>query len=98
MSLTLEQVRRVAHLARIEISEVEADSTLGHLNEIFALIETMQAVDTSGVEPMAHAQDVAQRLRADRVTESDEGAQRTAFQAIAPETEAGLYLVPKVIE
>ena len=98
MSLTLEQVRRVAHLARIEISEVEADSTLGHLNEIFALIETMQAVDTKGVEPMAHAQDVAQRLRADRVTESDEVAQRTAFQAIAPETEAGLYLVPKVIE
>ncbi len=98
MSLTLEQVRRVAHLARIEISEVEADSTLGHLNEIFALIETMQAVDTRGVEPMAHAQDVAQRLRADRVTESDEVAQRTAFQAVAPETEAGLYLVPKVIE
>ena len=98
MSLTLEQVRRVAHLARIEISEVEADSTPGHLSEIFALIETMQAVDTSGVEPMAHAQDVAQRLRADRVTESDEVAQRTAFQAIAPETEAGLYLVPKVIE
>ena len=98
MSLTLEQVRRVAHLARIEISEVEADSTLGRLNEIFALIETMQAVDTSGVEPMAHAQDVAQRLRADRVTESDEVAQRTAFQAVAPETEAGLYLVPKVIE
>ena len=98
MSLTLEQVRRVAHLARIEISEVEADSTLGHLNEIFALIETMQAVDTRGVEPMAHAQDVAQRLRADRVTESDQVAQRTAFQAVAPETEAGLYLVPKVIE
>ena len=98
MSLTLEQVRRVAHLARIEISEVEAQHTLDRLNDIFVLIEAMQAVDTKGVEPMAHAQDVAQRLRADRVTESEPFAQRTAFQAIAPETEAGLYLVPKVIE
>ena len=98
MSLTLEQVRRVAHLARIEISETEADSTLGRLNEIFALIEAMQAIDTQGVEPMAHAQDVAQRLRMDRVTETDQLARRAAFQAIAPETEAGLYLVPKVIE
>ncbi|MFZ2854593.1 MAG: Asp-tRNA(Asn)/Glu-tRNA(Gln) amidotransferase subunit GatC [Rhodocyclaceae bacterium] len=95
MSLTLEQVRRVAHLARIEISEAEAQSTLGHLTGIFALIEDMQAVDTRGVEPMAHAQDLAQRLREDRVTESD---QRAAFQAVAPEAEAGLYLVPKVIE
>jgi aspartyl-tRNA(Asn)/glutamyl-tRNA(Gln) amidotransferase subunit C len=95
MSLTLEQVRRVAHLARIEISDAEAESTLGHLNGIFSLIEEMQAVDTQGIEPMAHAQDLAQRLRADRVTEQD---RRQAFQAIAPETEAGLYLVPKVIE
>ena len=98
MSLTLEQVRRVAHLARIEISDVEARSTLGQLNEIFGLIEEMQAVDTQGIEPMAHAQDVAQRLRADVVSESDQLAQRAAFQAIAPETEAGLYLVPRVIE
>jgi len=95
MSLTLEQVRRVAHLARIEVSDAEAESTLGHLNGIFSLIEEMQAVDTQGVEPMAHAQDLAQRLREDRVTEEN---RREAFQAIAPETEAGLYLVPKVIE
>ena len=95
MSLTLEQVRRVAHLARIEVSDAEAQSTLGHLNEIFTLIEEMQAVDTSGVEPMAHAQDLAQRLREDRVTEEN---RRAAFQSVAPETEAGLYLVPKVIE
>ena len=95
MSLTLEQVRRVAHLARIEVSDAEARSTLGHLNGIFTLIEEMQAVDTHGIEPMAHAQDLAQRLREDRVTETD---QRPAFQAIAPETEASLYLVPKVIE
>jgi aspartyl-tRNA(Asn)/glutamyl-tRNA(Gln) amidotransferase subunit C len=95
MLLTLEQVRRVAHLARIEVSDAEAQSTLGHLNGIFALIEDMQAVDTAGIEPMAHAQDLAQRLREDVVTEAD---QRAAFQAIAPETEAGLYLVPQVIE
>ncbi|MCL2346433.1 MAG: Asp-tRNA(Asn)/Glu-tRNA(Gln) amidotransferase subunit GatC [Desulfobulbus sp.] len=95
MSLTLEQVQRIALLARIEISEAEAASTQGHLNGIFALIERMQAVDTRGVEPMAHAQDLGQRLRADAVSETD---RRAAFQAVAPETEAGLYLVPKVIE
>ena len=95
MSLTLEQVRRVAHLARIEVSDAEAESTLGQLNAIFSLIEEMQAVDTSGIAPMAHAQDLAQRLRADRVSESD---RRETFQAVAPETDAGLYLVPKVIE
>ncbi len=95
MSLTLEQVKRIAHLARIEASEAEALSTQGHLNGIFQLIEQMQAVDTHGVEPMAHAQDVSQRLREDVVSEVD---RRAAYQAVAPETEAGLYLVPKVIE
>ncbi len=95
MSLTLEQVQRIAHLARIEISPDEARTTLVKLNDIFALIEQMQAVDTRGIEPMAHARDVAQRLRADCVTESD---QRERFQQVAPEVEAGLYLVPKVIE
>lgn len=95
MSLTLEQVKRIAHLARIEISDAEALTTQGHLNGIFQLIEEMQAVDTRGVEPMAHAQDVSQRLRADAVTEGD---RRAAYQAVAPETEAGLYIVPKVIE
>ena len=98
MSLTLEQVRRVAHLARIEISDAETHSTLGQLNDIFALIEAMQTVDTQGVEPMAHAQELAQRLRPDSVSEADLLAQRAAFQAIAPETAAGLYLVPRVIE
>jgi aspartyl-tRNA(Asn)/glutamyl-tRNA(Gln) amidotransferase subunit C len=95
MSLTLEQVRRVADLARIEVSDAEANATLGHLNGIFTLIEAMQAVDTRGVEPMAHAQDVAQRLRPDAVTEID---RRDAFQTIAPDTEKGLYLVPQVME
>ena len=95
MSLTLEQVQRIAHLARIEISETEARTTQSHLNGIFQLIEQMQAVDTHGIEPMAHAQDLSQRLRDDAVTEED---RRVAYQAVAPETEAGLYLVPKVIE
>lgn len=95
MSLTLEQVQRIAHLARIEVSESEALSTQAHLNGIFQLIEQMQAVDTTGVEPMAHAQDLSMRLREDVVSEGD---RRAAYQAVAPETEAGLYLVPKVIE
>ena len=95
MALTLDDVHRIAHLARIEISETEARTTQSHLNGIFQLIEQMQAVDTTGVEPMAHAQDLSQRLRDDAVSEGD---RRAAFQAVAPETEAGLYLVPKVIE
>ena len=95
MSLTLEQVRWVAQLARIEIDENEAEGTLGQLNGIFSLIEQMQAVDTRGVEPMAHAQDLSQRLRADKVTETD---RRESYQAVAPEVEDGLYLVPQVIE
>ena len=95
MSLSLEQVRRVAQLARIEISDAEAETTRGHLNGIFALIEEMQAVDTRGIEPMAHAQDLAQRLRPDVVTETN---RRDAYQAVSPEVEVGLFLVPKVIE
>jgi aspartyl-tRNA(Asn)/glutamyl-tRNA(Gln) amidotransferase subunit C len=95
MSLNPEEVRRIAHLARIEISPAEVESTGEQLNGILAFIEQLQGVDTAGVEPMAHAMDVAQRLREDRVSETD---RRAAFQAIAPETEAGLYLVPKVIE
>lgn len=95
MSLTLDQVRRVAELARIEINDQEALATQNQLNDIFGLIEQMQAVDTSGITPMAHAQDLSQRLREDAVTEAN---RREAYQAISPETEAGLFLVPKVIE
>ncbi|MDP1612716.1 MAG: Asp-tRNA(Asn)/Glu-tRNA(Gln) amidotransferase subunit GatC [Sulfuritalea sp.] len=95
MSLDLQQVLRIARLARIEISDAEGEQTRDQLNGIFRLIEQMQAVDTVGVAPMAHAQDLAQRLRADVVTETD---RRESFQKIAPETEAGLYLVPRVIE
>ncbi len=95
MSLSLDDVRRVANLARIEISEDEARIVLAELSGIFNLIEQMQAVDTSAIKPMSHAQDVVQRLRADAVTEID---QRELFQSVAPQVEAGLYLVPKVIE
>jgi aspartyl-tRNA(Asn)/glutamyl-tRNA(Gln) amidotransferase subunit C len=95
MSLNPEAVARIARLARLELSPQEAESTHEQLNGILAFIEQLQAVDTAGVAPMAHASDVVQRLRPDRVTEAD---RRAAFQAIAPETEAGLYLVPKVIE
>jgi aspartyl-tRNA(Asn)/glutamyl-tRNA(Gln) amidotransferase subunit C len=95
MSLSLEQIRRIAHLARIELAPGEAEQTQEQLNGIFGLIERMQAVDTAGIEPMAHARDVSQRLRPDAVTETDRHAD---FQRTAPEVEAGLYLVPKVID
>jgi aspartyl-tRNA(Asn)/glutamyl-tRNA(Gln) amidotransferase subunit C len=95
MSLSPEEVGRIARLARIAVSPEEAGQTREQLNGILAFIAQLQAVDTTGVTPMAHAMDVVQRLRDDRVTETD---RRAAFQAVAPETEAGLYLVPKVIE
>ena len=73
----------------------EAEATLGQLNAILGLIEEMQAVDTDGVEPMSHPQDVSTPLRVDLVSEGD---QRSLFQSVAPKVEDGLYLVPKVIE
>jgi aspartyl-tRNA(Asn)/glutamyl-tRNA(Gln) amidotransferase subunit C len=95
MPLTPEEVRRIAELARIGISDAEAQAVQAELNKIFELIGRMQKVDTEGIEPMTHAQGLALRLREDAVTESD---QRELFQSIAPQKEAGLYLVPKVIE
>jgi len=95
MTLSVSDVKRIADLAYIEIDEDEAKETLIQLSGIFNLIETMQAVDTSTVEPMSHAQSVTQRLREDEVTETD---QRKLYQSIAPQVEAGLYLVPQVIE
>jgi len=95
MSLSLQEVKQVAWLARIEITEVEAEAAQGQLNGIFKLIEQMLSVDTEGVEPMAHGQDLVQRLRDDRVTETD---QHALYQSVAPQVEDGLYLVPKVIE
>jgi len=95
MALSLTDVQRVAHLARIEITPVQAESVLAKLSGLFGLIEEMQKVDTRGIEPMSHAQDVVLPLREDQVTESD---QHALYQSIAPQVEAGLYLVPKVIE
>jgi aspartyl-tRNA(Asn)/glutamyl-tRNA(Gln) amidotransferase subunit C len=93
--LSLDEVRRIADLARIEVPEAAVAALQQQLNGIFGLIEQMRAVDTAGVEPMAHAVDVTQRLREDRVTETD---QHELFQSVAPQVEDGLYLVPKVIE
>ena len=95
MSLSNDQVGHIARLARIAVSASELEATRAKLNGIFELIEQMQAVDTAGVEPMSHPQELATRLRPDLVTETD---RRDAFQKVAPQTEAGLYLVPKVIE
>jgi aspartyl-tRNA(Asn)/glutamyl-tRNA(Gln) amidotransferase subunit C len=95
MSLSTSDVKRIAHLARIEVSDAEAEATLQKLSGILGLIEQMQAVDTTGITPMSHSQDVTQRLREDVVTAVN---QRELFQSIAPAVEHGLYLVPKVIE
>ncbi len=93
--LSLDEVRRIAELARIEVPEERVAAVQQSLNGILGLVERMRAVDTTGVEPMAHAVDMTQRLREDRVTEAD---QHVSFQASAPQVEDGLYLVPKVIE
>lgn len=95
MALTLDDVKRIAQLARIEVEPREAECVLTQLSGIFRLIEEMQAVNTDGIEPMSHAQDLTLRLREDVVAGSGEFA---LFQSIAPHAEAGLYLVPKVIE
>ena len=95
MSLSDDQIRRIARLARIALQPDESPDLAGPLNRILRLIGEMQAVDTTGIEPMSHALDVVQRLRADEVTEVD---QRERFQAVAPALADGLYLVPKVIE
>ena len=95
MALTLADVERIAHLARIEIDAGEAEAVRGKLDAIFGLIGELNAVDTAGVVPMAHALDVAAPLREDVVTETDHHA---LFQRVAPAVEDGLYLVPRVIE
>ena len=95
MALSLDDVKLIARLARIEIAADEAREVLTRMTGIFGLIEEMQTVDTAGVEPMSHAQDVTLRLRDDVVTETD---QHVLFQSIAPQVEADLYLVPKVLE
>jgi aspartyl-tRNA(Asn)/glutamyl-tRNA(Gln) amidotransferase subunit C len=95
MSLSIEDVHRIALLARLELSSDDALATRQQLNDIFVLIEGMKVVDTEGVEPMSHAQELVLRLRADEVTEPD---LRERYQSVAPQVEQGLYLVPRVIE
>lgn len=104
MALDISDIKRIAHLARLQISEQEATQTLSKLIGILGLIEQMQSVDTTGITPMSHSQDVVQRLREDVVTATD---QREAFQANAPTIgngstqqaiSGGMYLVPQVIE
>jgi len=95
MALDRTDVDKIAHLARLAIPEQTKDRLANDLSNILALMEQMGTVDTAGVEPMAHPLHMTQRLRLDQASEAD---QRAHFQAIAPQTENGLYLVPKVIE
>jgi len=95
MSLSHDQIRRIARLARIAIAPGEADALAARLNRVLALVEELRAVDTAGIEPMAHALELVQRLRPDEATEPD---RRELYQSVAPAVQDGLYLVPKVIE
>ncbi|EIK95104.1 Asp-tRNA(Asn)/Glu-tRNA(Gln) amidotransferase subunit GatC [Pseudomonas sp. App30] len=95
MALDRSDVEKIAHLARLGLNEADLPRTTDALNSILGLVDQMQAVDTSGIEPLAHPLEASQRLRADQVTESNH---REAYQAIAPAVENGLYLVPKVID
>ena len=95
MSLANDDVRRIAALARIAITADETAEVLERLNRVLALIDEMRAINVAGVEPMAHALELGQRQREDKVTERD---QHDAYQRVAPAVEGDLYLVPKVIE
>lgn len=95
MALERSDVEKIAHLARLGLNEADIPRTTEALNSILGLIDQMQAVDTTGIEPLAHPLEASQRLRADVVTETNH---REAYQSIAPAVEDGLYLVPKVIE
>ena len=95
MALTLDDMNKIAHLARVGLSDDEKNRYTESLNNILGLINELQAVNTFGIEPLAHALEVTQPLRADVVTEHN---QRDAYQAIAPAVQDGLYLVPKVME
>lgn len=95
MPLTSSDVKRIAHLARIEITETETEQTLAQLNEIFGLIEQLQSVDTVGIEPMSHPLGGGQRLREDVANDQSD---RDAIMKNAPASQDGLFLVPRVIE
>jgi len=95
MAIASSDIAQLAHLARIALPDDQVEQVTRRIAEVLDLVGQLQAVDTTGVEPMAHPLDAMQRLRSDQITETN---QREAFQAIAPATEDGLYLVPRVIE
>ena len=95
MSLTISDVEKIAKLSRLALIDDEKEAMLTKLNAVFELVEKMQAVDTDGVEPMAHPHEVALQLREDVVTETDHAIE---YQAVAPEVRDRLYIVPQVIE
>ncbi len=102
MSLSHDEVLRIARLARVAVRPDDSRAVVERLNRVLALVDQMRAVDTAGIEPMAHALDIVQRLRPDQVTEKD---RRQAYQAVAPagpdgtpQVQEGFYLVPRVIE
>lgn len=95
MSLSRTEVENIAHLARLGVDAQDLDSYASNLSRILEFVEALGAVDTDAIEPLAHPIDMAQRLRPDAVTETD---QREVFQSVAPSVEKGLYLVPRVIE
>lgn len=94
MSLTTDDVKKIAHLARLHLSENDIEPMRQELSTILGMVEQMSSVNTDGVDPMAHSWDTTQPLRDDVVTETN---QRDVFQKIAPRTQAGLYLVPPVL-
>ncbi len=95
MNLKIEDVRKIAHLARLQIDDADVDQYATELSNILNLVEQMNQVDASGIVPLAHPMEATQRLRLDEVTEHD---QREKFQSIAPDVKNGLYRVPRVIE
>ncbi len=95
MSIEKSDIEKIASLARIRVNQSAIPEIANRINDILKMVDSMQAVNTADIEPMANPLDAVQRLRADLVTERN---QREAFQAIAPQVEQGLYLVPKVIE
>ena len=95
MAFDKSEVEKIAHLARLQLSDSEADEVTARIGDILRLIDQMQSVNTDAVEPLAHPLDVVQRLREDEITEKD---QREELQTLAPNCRDGLYLVPKVLE
>lgn len=95
MSISRDKIEQVAWLARIQLEDSEKEALEGKLSDILGMVDQLQAADTDGITPMAHPLDATQRLRPDEVTETNK---RERFQAVAPETQHGLYLVPRVVE